>query len=99
MKRIVYILLSMFLGLLLSFFAHVALEMPALSYLVEGGAHAGDAPVLIWTRWQSVHEAGTVLIALAGLVGGWFLGRYWWRLVYVERRRFKWGRRSVTLSR
>lgn len=84
MKRVIYILLTMLLGLLLSFFAHVALEMPALSYLVEGGSHAGEEPLLTWAAWKHVHVIGTVLIATLGLLGGRRLGRAWWRVVYGD---------------
>ena len=89
MKRIVYILLTMFLGLLLSFFVHVALEMPSLTYIVEGGAQVGLVPLLTWVQWVPVHRYSTIIIALGGIVGGWFLGRHWWYIVYVEKRRFK----------
>lgn len=86
MKRIIYIALTMVLGLLLSFFLHFALEMPALNYLVEGGLYTGSLPLWTLNEWLPIHRTTTLVIALGGLVGGWFLGRSWWHTVYEERR-------------
>lgn len=92
MKRKIYILLTMFLGLMLSQFVHTGLEMLALTWLVD----TGD---ITWEAWRMLHATATVIIAVAGLVGGWFLGRHWWHVVYVEGRHFKWRKRPAKMGK
>ncbi len=79
LKKSVYLFASTILGVLLSFIAHALIE---INYL----------------RWAEKHNyavtfyGGCALpwalqigLLLAGIVGGFLLGRWWWQKVYVER--------------
>ena len=78
-KKAVYLLSTMVLGILLSFLVHAAIEMNYLNWLASRGEVARFysscvlPPLLQGTLW------------LGGIIGGWFLGQYWWRKVYIER--------------
>ena len=79
LKKAVYLFLSVILGLLLSFLAHTAIEMSYLygsekfGYSVSYYNNCFLPPVL------------QIAILLGGIVGGFLLGQWWWRKVYVER--------------
>ena len=79
LKQAVYLLASTILGLLLSFLLHAFLETNYL-FLAESRG------------WQLSFYGGCALpplvqitLWLLGAVGGFFLGRFWWRKVYIER--------------
>jgi hypothetical protein len=83
-KKTIYILLVMFLGFLLAEIAHWFIEIWLVNRLISNGL----AP-------QPYIFLGTVCylppylqfgLLLFGLVGGYFLGQAWWRIVYVENR-------------
>jgi hypothetical protein len=79
LKKIMYLIAATILGLLLSFIAHTVIEMTYLSLMTEQGRRVvfyhGCAllPVISYTIWA------------LGALGGFLLGRFWWRLVYIDR--------------
>ena len=77
---------STILGILLSYLAHAVIEINYLNWLASRGEavifYGGCA---LWPPLQ-------IALWLAGAIGGFVLGRFWWRKVYVERvwaKRFK----------
>lgn len=79
LKKTVYLISSTILGLLLSLLAHAGIEMTYLGYMMERGR------AVTFYGGCALPPALQIVIWLAGAVGGFFLGRVWWRLVYVER--------------
>jgi len=77
MKKIIYLGLATILGLLLSFILHAGIESIYLKYAKNITWHHGCA-LPYWLQ---------IGLVLAGLIGGYFLGRFWWRLVYIENKR------------
>lgn len=78
-KKIIYLIASVTLGLLLSINLHALIEVKYLNWLESRGEiakfYGGCAlPPLV-----------QILILLLGLIGGYYLGKYWWRKVYIER--------------
>lgn len=81
MKKTIYILLTAFLGLLLSFIAHGIIEMIYLSW-----AQKNNVPV----KWVTVLGGGLCslpiwliyLLPILGIIFGVALGFYWWKKVY-----------------
>jgi len=82
-KKLVYLSAFVFLGLILSFVAHGIIEMAYLRWadsrqlLVPFYGGCALPPLLQTIIW------------LAGGAGGYFLGRFGWRKIYVERVREK----------
>jgi O-antigen ligase len=78
--HVVYLCLTTVLGVLLSLLVHAAIEA---AYLRDAEA---KETAIHWSFGCALHPALQLGLLLAGAVGGFFLGRYWWRMVYVERR-------------
>jgi len=85
LKRVVYLLASMILGFLLGFIVYALVGINYLQWFIDQG---GVWPFRMVLFVLLVLE---VVLLVAGFVGGLFLGRFWWRKVYVER---AWARRS-----
>jgi len=89
MKKIIYIIATIFLGILLSLLAHVYIEIIYLQY-----AQAHNIKI-VWNTALgescSLPIILQLLIMLSGILGGYYLGQFWWRKVYVENayKRFK----------
>ncbi len=78
-KEITYLGLSVILGIILSLNLHALVEMAYLRLLMVqnreiifygGCALPGWIQILIWNL---------------GIVGGYLLGKFWWRKIYIER--------------
>jgi len=82
-KKTIYIISTMFLGLLLSFLAHAAIEIWYINRLLGLGV-APRASSL--THNCYLPSSLQIILLLAGLVGGYFMGQTWWRIIYVEHR-------------
>src|SRR5680860_357967 len=78
-KKIIYLTASIILGLLLSLLAHSFIEIRYLNWMQAQGR--------IVSFYGSCALSPKIQIALwlLGALGGYFLGRWWWRMVYVKR--------------
>lgn len=79
LKRAVYLTVSTILGIFLSYLAHAVLEINYLSW-VQGQ----EKPAVFYgacALWPWLQ----ILLWAGGAVGGFFLGKFWWRKLYVER--------------
>lgn len=87
MKRILYLFLATLLGLLLSFIVHALTEILILQYAIR--MHR----IIHWHAFlNSSCALPTILIIslpIIGLLLGNFLGRWWWRIVYLEHRHWR----------
>ena len=79
LKKAVYLTASTILGILLSFIAHAVIEMKYLS-LAEG-----QGRVVTFYGGCALPPALQTGLLVLGAVGGFFLGRLWWRMVYIDR--------------
>jgi len=84
MKRILYIGAFMFLGFLLSMLMHAALEYPTL--MIISGDFARYQDSFVWQNWRVIHGVGGKILSLGGILLGFFLGRKFWQILYVEKR-------------
>ncbi len=73
----------MFLGLLLSFMIHAAIEIWYINRLLATGRPPQPSSLVHNCFLPSSLQ---IILLLAGLVGGYFLGRIWWRIIYIEHR-------------
>lgn len=89
MKHTVYLALTVLLCLLLSLIAHAVIEI-----LYLGTAVRNDNPV-VWRYYlhsQFPCALPPILfygLPIFGIVGGFLIGRIWWRWVYVEGRQWR----------
>ena len=83
LKRAVYLFASTILGVLLSFIAHGLIE---INYLRQAESQGKIVP--FYGSCTLKPELQIALLAL-GMIGGFFLGRFWWQKIYVERLRDK----------
>lgn len=79
LKKAVYLAASVILGLLLSLIAHAVIEMKYLAMANSQGLVVNFYNGCALPLWLQI------LIWLAGASGGYFLGSWWWRKLYVER--------------
>lgn len=83
-KRIVYILLFVVLGIIISFIIHALIELPILRLLTKDFDKYGFG--LTWAQWYSIHYLGSIILLLLGIVTGYLQGKYWWRIIYIEKK-------------
>jgi len=83
-KKIIYIILTMILGLILSFIFHAAIEICYINHLLGKGILPEPSSLTHQCYLPSVLQ---IILLLIGLLGGYFLGHLWWRIVYIERKR------------
>lgn len=84
MKRYFYIALCILLGLLVATMLHGLIEIPALSLITANFDTYGDS--FVWRYWRVIHGVGGVVLWLAGALGGFWAGKRWWQILYIEKR-------------
>lgn len=84
MKRTIYIISFTVLGVLVQFLAHALLELWYIALLTADFARYGFG--LSWDAWFLIHHIATAVLLVGGLFGGYFSGRYWWRIIYIEKK-------------
>ncbi len=85
-KRVIYLCSTVVLGILLSILAHVGIESLYLNWAQDKGIG------IVWHSAFGLTSAACALhpiiqwgLVALGAVGGYMLGRFWWRMVYIER--------------
>lgn len=79
LKKIVYLIAATVLGVLLSFMVHAFLEINYLNLLQSQGRVAS------FYNGCALPPDFSDSLFLLGAVGGFFLGRFWWRMIYIDR--------------
>lgn len=96
MKRIIYIALFTFLGIILQFMAHALIEIWYIGLLLADFPKYGFG--LSWQAWFNIHAVSTVLFLLVGTWIGRKEGIYWWRKIYEENMIAKWKEKKIPIS-
>lgn len=78
-KKAVYLLASTILGALLSFIIRVFVEINYLNWAQKNNYH------ITFYGHYALHPALQAAFWISGIIGGFFLGKFWWRKVYVEK--------------
>ena len=79
LKKTVYLIAATVLGMMLSFLAHAFIE---INYLRSALSHGQTVSFYNGCALPPVINYGLWLV---GAAGGFMLGTYWWRWVYVDR--------------
>lgn len=87
MKRIIYISLFTVLGIILSFLIHAAIEIPILWLFIKDFDQYGLG--LSWQSWYLIHYIGSIVLLFIGIIFGYFQGKHWWKVIYIERRKHR----------
>ena len=78
-KKIVYLIATTILGVLLGSIICGLLEINYLKLVVSSGNIAS------FNNGYALLKSLQLILLMLGAVGGLFMGRFWWRKVYIER--------------
>lgn len=82
MKKKVYIMLFVILGLLLQLLVHALLELNYLNLLI--GDFSKYSFGLSWSQLFIARSLITISLILLGVAFGLWQGRFWWKKVYED---------------
>lgn len=82
LKKIIYIIASMFLGFLLLLIVHAWIEMWYIDSILSKGIAPQSGQCFLPKELQ-------IMFPIAGLAFGYILGQRWWQIVYVEKRHWR----------
>lgn len=84
MKKFIYLSLSAILGFLLSFLLHTLIEVSVVALLLKDFQKFSFG--LDWNQLLLIHKIFTIILSLAGLIFGIWLGKKWWQYIYVDKK-------------
>lgn len=87
MKKQIYIFLTMVLGVLLTTILHAGLEIWYISLLNENWNKYSFG--LAWPQIWQIHAIYTAILLILGAILGYYFGKRWWQIIYVEKRHSK----------
>lgn len=80
MKKIIYVVSFIILGILLQFLAHMLVEIWYIGLLIKNFELYGFG--FSWDTWLVIHHVAATLLFFAGAVLGFWQGKFWWRKIY-----------------
>ena len=80
MKKIFYIASFTFLGILLQFLIHGIVEIWYINLLTKDFSKYSLG--FSWDQWFLIHHIATVILLVAGILFGFWQGKYWWKRLY-----------------
>ncbi len=83
-KHTIYLIASTILGILLSFIAHAIIEISYINYALTRGIIIVNHGVFghAYCALPAWLQIGLLLL---GIIGGFWLGQFWWRKIYIEK--------------
>jgi len=84
LKKNIYYIAATLLGIMLSLIAHVIIESVYLNW-AESSGQAVKWYSLFGNASCSLHPVFQIALLVIGAIGGYSLGRMWWRLVYIDK--------------
>ena len=88
LKRKIYVSLTIFLGIMLSFIMYALLEWIIIKRALAK-EHIITGTYFLGVSWCALSVWIQYTFLLLGLVGGYFLGQVWWIMVYIEKRHWR----------
>jgi len=83
MKKLVYIILFTFLGVLIQFLIHGLVEIWYIGLLMNNFPTYSLG--LSWPQWFLIHRISTVILFVAGALFGFWQGKFWWKIIYEKK--------------
>lgn len=87
MKRYFYIFCFIVLGVILQQIVHSVLEMLYIGLLTSDYGTFGLG--LPWSAWLMIHHVYGLVLLMAGIVWGYWMGKKCWVWVYIEKRHWR----------
>ena len=84
LKRKIYIGLFITLGIFLGLLVHGFVELWYIKGLLNDFSKYSLG--YTWADWFLIHKIFSAITFIGGALFGYFQGRYWWRLVYEQKR-------------
>ena len=82
MKKIVYLITFVILGVILQFLIHAIVEIWYINLLVQDFTKYGLC--LNWNQWSMIHRLGSVVLLIIGMAFGFWQGKFWWYRIYEQ---------------
>ena len=79
LKKIIYLIASTILGFFLSLIAHALIEMNYINGVLSRGE------LVKFYGGCALLPIVQAVILILGLLSGYFVGRFWWKKIYIER--------------
>ncbi|MDF1498659.1 MAG: hypothetical protein P1P85_04905 [Patescibacteria group bacterium] len=83
MKKQIYIILFIVLGVLLSFILHAVIEIYYIDLLVIDFLKYSFG--FSWSKLYMFHKIGTLFLFILGMGLGLWQGKYWWKKIYIDK--------------
>lgn len=91
LKKRLYLVLTTVLVFLLAFIFYALIERAYLQRSVVSGNFSAEA-YRFGFLWQTFPTWLKAALLSLGIADGYFLGQYWWRVVYIEKRHWRFRR-------
>ena len=79
LKKTIYLIASTILGFFLSLIAHALIEINYINEVLNRGG------LVKFYGACALPPIVQAIILILGLLSGYFMGRFWWKKVYIER--------------
>ncbi len=88
MKKLLYVILFGFLGLIVATIIHGVVELVALDLIFGNPTNAES---VWWTQWELIHLVAGSALWVVGLLLGLYAGFHWWGQYGSKPGGFGWG--------
>lgn len=79
-KKVIYIILFTFLGIILQLLLHALVENLYIKLLTTNFSRYSLG--LSWAQWFTIHYIGTIILFVIGALLGFWQGIFWWKKIY-----------------
>ena len=83
MKKKIYIVFFIVLGVLLQLLLHAAIEIWYIGLLLRDFSKYSLG--LSWNQWFLIHHLGAVILFITVILFGFWQGKFWWRKIYERK--------------
>jgi len=84
MKKNIYITAFTIFGFLAQVLLHAMIELPIIKLMIIN--YEKFSLGLSWSQLMTIHHIGAVLLVILGLSFGFIQGKYWYQVIYIEKK-------------